>query len=162
MTLIPDTSVPEPLSETELAVILADIADLETKLADYIRSLTEQQRRALPKMGADSVEFVDNGERAIDFSLSYMARDFDPVLFKRALLLTKQLAPISLRLNSLARGVDDAEMVFGSIAYSDALEIYGALGPASKKDSKLVVFFNAMKTRFDKLRGKHTTPPPTN
>ncbi len=162
MTPIPNTSLPQPMTAALEAEIMADIADLETKLADYVRSLTEAQRRTIPKMGDESVEFVANGERSIDFSLAYMARDFDPVLFKRAFSLTKQLAPIGLRLESLARGVEDAEMIFGSIAYTDALEIYGALGPASKKDSRLVSFFDAMKTRFDKLRGKHTAPPPSN
>ena len=154
MQPIPDTTVPTPMTGALETEILDLLTQVETKLTPFLRSLTDEQRRGLPKMGPDSVDFVQNAEGAIDFKLDYMARDFDPQTFKNAFALTKQLLPIAQRLESLARGAGDADMLFGSIAYSDALEIYGALAPASKKDSGLLPFYDAMKARFDKLRGK--------
>ena len=159
MQPIPDVTIPAPMPPALEAEVLDLLTQVETRLAPFLRSLTDEQRRAMPKMGPDSVNFVQNGEGAIDFSLDYMARDFDPQLFKSAFALTKQLMPISQRLESLARGAGDADMLFGSIAYTDALEIYGAVGPASKKDSGLLPFYEAMKARFDKLRGKRKPAP---
>ena len=156
MQAIPDVTVPAPMPDAELAQVRALIAQLETLLAPYLRSLTDHQRLGLAKMGAESFSFVENAENAINYSTDYMARDFDEVVFKNAFVLAKQLAELNQRLEVLARGTADADMLFGSIAYSDALEIYGALGPASQKDSGLLVFYNAMKERFAKLRGKRT------
>lgn len=158
MQPIPDTTIPAPIPPEVMAEIDAALDTLETKLAPYLRSLTDEQRRGLPKMGEDSVEFVQNGERAIEHSLDYMPRSFEAEPFKNALQLAQQLAPVELRLQSLERGTEDGQMLFGSIAYSDALEIYGQLGAASKKDSALLPFYQAMQQRFAKLRGKRTAP----
>ena len=135
------------------AQILAKIGELETLLAPYLRSLTDAQRRGLAKMGPDSVSFVENAQSAIEYSLDFMPRDFDPDEFKNAFALTRQLEPIALRLESLARGAEDGDMTFGSVAYSDGLEIYTQISPASKKDSGLLPFYNNMKQRFEKQRG---------
>lgn len=109
-------------------------------------------------MGEDSVEFVRNGQSAIDTSLDYMPRSFDAETFKHSFTLASQMTPIALRLEGLARGADDGDFLFGSVAYSDALAIYAALGKASEADSRLLPFYQAMQTRFDKLRGKRTKP----
>jgi hypothetical protein len=153
-------SIPAPIPDATQAQILAKIGELETLLAPYLRSLTDIERRGLAKMGADSVSFVENGQSAIEHSLDFMPRDFDPNEFKNAFALTQQLEPIALRLESLARGAEDGDMTFGSVAYGDALEIYSQIGSASKKDSGLLPFYNAMKIRFDKQRGKRTPPTP--
>lgn len=158
MQPIPDTTVPEPIPAAVVAQINAKIAEIETDLAPYLRSLTNAQRVGLPKMGEDSVEFVQNGINAVNFSTDYLPRDFDETQFKNAFALTRQLAPIVQRLDSLARGADDAEFLFGSIAYTDALEVYSELGTASKKNSALLAFYDAMKIRFAKLRGKRPAP----
>ena len=159
MQAIPDVTVPAPMPAALQSEVNDLLSQLESKLEPYVRSLTVEQRHGLAKMGPDSVDFVQNGQNAVDFSMDYMARDFDEITFKNAFALTNQLTPIAQRLDSLARGADDADMLFGSIAYSDALEIYNALGSASKKDSGLVAFYDAMKVRFAKLRGKRTPTP---
>ena len=148
--------IPAPIPNPTLDQILALLAQLETLLAPYLRSLTDAERRAMAKMGPDSVSFVQNGQNAIDYSIDFMPRDFDPVEFKNAFALSQQLEPLAARLLSMARGVEDGEMVYGSIAYTEALEIYSQIGGASKKDSALLAFYNAMKARFDKLRGKRS------
>ena len=87
MQAIPDTSVPAPMTDALKSEVNDLLTQLETKLEPYVRSLTDEQRRGLAKMGPDSVDFVQNGQNAIDFNMDYMARDFDETIFKNAFAL---------------------------------------------------------------------------
>ncbi len=158
MINIPDTTVPPPMPPAARDDINAKLAELETLLAPYSRTLTDAERRGLAKMGPDSIGFVQNGETAINYSLNFMARDFDADRFRSAAALADQLNPVALRLAALAQGVNDGDMLFGSIAYTDALDIYGELPDAARRDSKLQPFLDAMRARFAALRGKRVTP----
>ena len=137
----------------------AALDTLETLSAAYVRSLTNAERASMPKMGNDSVEFVQNAINAVDHSLDFMPRSFEPEPLKINFKTAQQLSPFVMRLQSLARGLSDGEMFFGSLAYTAGLDVYDNLGKGAEKDSTLLAFYNAMKVRFFKLRGKQNPTP---
>lgn len=139
------------------AVILdvtTKLQQIRTALSPYLFTLTEEQRRVIPKMGDKTLAFVsktvDYTNSNPEFTPSYLLKqelddDFNAV---------SSLSPINNLLDQLQSDVDDTMMIAGSEAYVQSLIYYNAVRNAAATGQ------TAAKPIYDDLSNRFPGRPP--
>ena len=140
------------------AQILAKLNEAQALAAPYEFSLTPDQRRGGGKMGPESVSFVEAASAALAAKPDVMPRRFTDETIGETYAGNRTIAPLETLAESLARGLDDAQIQLGAIAYSQALDIYKQFSNEVKNDSSLQPYVDEMARRFEKLTGPRDKP----
>lgn len=154
------TNTPPKMPPAIAAQILAKLEEAQALAAPYEFSLTPDQRRGGAKMGFDSVSFVESAIAALAAKPDVMPRNFVDATIADTYEGNRTIGPLETSAESLARGLADAQMQLGVVAYDQALQIYSAFKSALKTDSSLQPYVDEMGQRFAKLQGPRPKPTP--
>jgi len=120
------------IPEADMQAVLAAIQTLQEKLQPCLVDLDAEDRRALPKMGAKTVDFVSK-------TLSYARANphlkpafVDIDEYGRDLDAVEVLRKLQQPLSQIADMVDDSLLLSGSEAYAAALAYYQSVKAAAK------------------------------
>jgi hypothetical protein len=120
---MPNTTISATLSTTNREIIMSAIATIKASLP-FLIDLTNEERKALPKMGDKSRAFVSKALEVAPQNPDFLPRSFDLDEMRKDVLLFEQLYPLLLSLNQLQELLEDTYVAVGSEAYSSALMVY--------------------------------------
>jgi hypothetical protein len=121
------------MPEEDMQAVLAALAVLQQKLVPNLIDLGVDDRRALPKMGAKSVDFVGKALKYARDNPELKPGFVDLDEFERDLSAVDALRALQRPLNKLADMVDDSVVLSGSEAYAAALSFYQATKNAARR-----------------------------
>jgi hypothetical protein len=131
--VMPYSNISATLSDADRDKILADLKDA-WNLLPFLINLTNDEKKALPKMGEKSVSFV---EKSLDYAQAnpkLVPPYLDPAELQKDVGLVKQLNPIYELLNQLYDALDGTYTAVGSEAYVESLSFYNTVRDASKRN----------------------------
>ncbi|MEH2077106.1 MAG: hypothetical protein V7K57_22360 [Nostoc sp.] len=111
------------LAPTERDAVLQAIATIKDKLP-FLIDLSNEERKALPKMGDKSRAFVSKALEVATQNPEFLPRSFDLEEMRKDVQLFEALYPVLLSLSQLQELVDDTFLAVGSEAYAAALQVY--------------------------------------
>ncbi|MCC5627069.1 hypothetical protein [Nostoc sphaeroides] len=111
------------LAPLERDAVLQAIATIKEKLP-FLIDLTNEERKALPKMGDKSRAFVSKALEVATQNPEFLPRSFDLDEMRKDVQLFEALYPVLLSLSQLQELVDDTSLAVGSEAYAAALQVY--------------------------------------
>lgn len=137
------------MDDTTLAEVKVAIRVLRTKLVPVLKTLGDQDRRELPRLGDKTAEFV---RKAFEYSglhpdlvpgyLDRSAFETDLGALARLRTLERELAPVSLAL-------EDSILLAGSEAYQAALLFYNHVKLAKRANQGAsAVVYDDLASRF--------------
>jgi hypothetical protein len=118
-----ESSASRSLSLQDREAIMNAIATIQTTMP-YLIDLTQEDRKALPKLGDGSVAFVRKATELAGQNSDFLPRSFDVGAMKQNFELWEQMAGVMLALNQLQELMDDTFVAAGSKAFTDALMVY--------------------------------------
>lgn len=157
---MPYQNISKTLTPLELTGLLTKVNDMKAVL-NFLINLTDEERRTIFKMGADSVSQVQ-------LALSYATNNpqFVPgyanlAEAKNDFQLHNDLQNVWGQVNALAEGIDDTRMAAGSEAMQFCLNFYASVKEASRRNvTGAEAIYNELKVFWDKP--EQNPPPPPN
>jgi hypothetical protein len=147
------------LTAEDRAAVLAALDTIAAKLP-FLRGLTAEERRSLPRMGDKSVAFVNQCLRAAQQNADLLpARSPVPAL-EQDLALLAELQTIAERVDQLDELLTDTTTALRSDAFVAALGIYGIL-KATGNAAGLDELRNQLSARFSRGGGTAEPAAPT-
>jgi hypothetical protein len=134
------------LKQSERDEVLQAIATIKDKLP-FLIDLTNEERKALPKMGDKSRAFVSKALEVATQNPEFLPRSFDLDEMRKDVQLFEALYPVLLSLSQLHELVDDTSLAVGSEAYAAALQVY-TYAKASGQGGGLETVVDEMGQRF--------------
>ncbi|MEH2137821.1 hypothetical protein [Nostoc sp.] len=134
------------LGQLERDAVLQAIATIKEKLP-FLIDLSNEERKALPKMGDKSRAFVSKALEVATQNPEFLARSFDLEEMRKDVQLFEALYPVLLSLSQLQELVDDTFLAVGSEAYASALQVY-TYAKASGQGAGLETVVEEMGQRF--------------
>ncbi|MDZ7961751.1 MAG: hypothetical protein RMY34_28395 [Aulosira sp. DedQUE10] len=134
------------LKQSERDEVLQAIATIKEKLP-FLIDLTNEERKALPKMGDKSRAFVSKALEVATQNPEFLPRSFDLDEMRKDVQLFEALYPVLLSLSQLQELVDDTSLAVGSEAYAAALQVYN-YAKASGQGGGLETVVDEMGQRF--------------
>jgi hypothetical protein len=133
MAIVLSNRISVAIPEEDLQAIVAALGVLQQKLVPHLVDLGAEDRRALPKMGAKSVDFVDKALKYARDNPELLPGFVDVDEFARDLGAVDALRGLQRPLNQIADMVDDSVVLSGSEAYAAALSFYQAAKIAARR-----------------------------
>ena len=120
------------IPDDDMHAIQAALQTLQDKLLPHLVDLNGDDRRAIPKMGAKTVDFVSKtfGYTQANLQLKPAFVDIDE--FSRDLAAVGTLRALQQPLDQIATLVDSSLLLAGSEAYAAALACYHSFKAAAK------------------------------
>ncbi|AFY45031.1 hypothetical protein [Nostoc sp. PCC 7107] len=134
------------LSQTDRDALLQAIATIKEQLP-FLIDLSNEERKALPKMGDKSRAFVSKALEVATQNPEFLPRSFDLDEMRKDVQLFEALYPLLLSLTQLQELVDDTSLAVGSEAYAAALQVYN-YAKASGQGGGLETVLEEMGQRF--------------
>jgi len=125
----------------------ACIGSIELNLPK-LSNLSDEERKAIPKMGDKTVAFVNKALEHAKHNTSVVPSFLDMAEFEKDVKAVNDLNQVLKPLKQLVEKLDDTTMLAGSEAYTAALTFYSALKGAAKAGVP------GMKTVFDDLQAR--------
>ncbi|BAY11202.1 hypothetical protein [Calothrix sp. NIES-2098] len=139
-------SISATLAQKQRDEVLQAIATIKEKLP-FLIDLTNEERKALPKMGDKSRAFVSKALEVATQNPEFLPRSFDLEEMRKDVQLFEALYPVLLSLSQLHELVDDTSLAVGSEAYAAALQVYN-YAKASGQGGGLETVVDEMGQRF--------------
>lgn len=111
------------LAQKDREALLQAISTIKEKLP-FLIDLSNEERKALPKMGDKSRAFVSKALEVATQNPEFLPRSFDLEEMRKDVQLFEALYPLLLSLTQLQELVDDTSLAVGSEAYAAALQVY--------------------------------------
>ncbi len=134
------------LAQSERDAVLQAIATIKEKLP-FLIDLTNEERKALPKMGDKSRAFVSKALEVATQNPEFLPRLFDLDEMRKDVQLFEALYPVLLSVTQFQELVDDTFLAVGSEAYAAALQVY-SYAKASGQGAGLETVVEEMGQRF--------------
>ncbi|MBD2451813.1 hypothetical protein H6G76_32780 [Nostoc sp. FACHB-152] len=134
------------LTVNDKEVLLQAITTIKEKLP-FLIDLSNEERKALPKMGDKSRAFVSKALEIATQNPEFLPRSFDLEEMRKDVQLYEALYPLLLALSQLQELVDDTSLAVGSEAYAAALQVY-SYAKASGQTGGLDTVVEEMGQRF--------------
>ena len=110
----------------DLKEILDAINFIDNKLSDLV-TLSHEEHDALPKTGADVINFVLDNLKDAEHNLETIPKNVDLDEIKKDVKLIHSIYKILNPLKQLEKKLEDSAMLAGSEAYLPSIAIYNAL-----------------------------------
>jgi hypothetical protein len=143
---MPTTQISATLTQKERDAVLQAISTIKEKLP-FLVDLSNEERKALPKMGDKSRAFVSKALEIATQNPEFLPRSFDLEEMRKDVQLFEALYPVLLALTQLQELVDDTSLAVGSEAYAAALQVYN-YAKASEQTAGLDAVVEEMGQRF--------------
>lgn len=137
------------LPEVDQESISTSLTDVEAKLS-FLISLSAVEAQKLIKMGSKSMDFVHDALLSAREHPEILPTSFDLAEYENDVALYDALQSIQIRINELAKKIDDTMRLVGSDSMNAALEVYGLLNLALKTNPSLKPTIDELKKRFAK------------
>jgi hypothetical protein len=146
---MPYQNISATVSDADVAAIKAAIATIQQKLP-FLISLTDAERKSLPKAGPNSLAFVEHAQTAADNNPTILPGSFDAAGFDSHVSLFATLTDINTSIAQLASEVDDTRLAVGSEAMDEARQVYEYVKAAVKKTPGLKPVADQLAERFQR------------
>ena len=144
---MPYQPITATVAPADVTAIKAAIATIQGKLP-FLISLTEAERKSLPKTGANSLSFVEHAQTAADNNPTILPGSFNAANFDSHVDLFATLTDINTSIAQLASSVDDTRMAVGSEAMNEARSVYEYVKSAAKNTPGLKPVADQLGERF--------------
>ncbi len=139
------------LTQADVDAVKTAINTINSKLP-FLITIDGQERLELVKLGAKSVDFVQDASAAVDNFPAIMPPSFDVAEYGKDSSLFKSLSEIKLLLDSLSEKVTNTYMAVGSEAMVASLEVYAYVQTAAPRTPGLQSVAEKLKERFKKTK----------
>jgi len=140
------------LSDADKAKALASIGEAK-KLLSFLITLSNDTRKKSRRMGAKSVEYVNQNLQAAQSFGSVIPGSVDVAEFAKDVALVNQLIPLRVEIASLLERLDDSILAAGSDAMIMADIVYAYLKTAARNNGAVKAAITDIGMRF-KGQGK--------
>ncbi|MGM9475024.1 hypothetical protein ACS5PU_01290 [Pedobacter sp. GSP4] len=113
--------------------VLKALQESKEALAPYLHALTDNERRALFKMGDKTIATVQKVKSYIETNPEFAPAYMDKAEFLKDEKVAAQLSPLNSLTEQLAADLNDTVMLAGSEALVSAMLYYGQVKEAYKK-----------------------------
>ena len=148
---MPYQPITATVAPADVTAIKAAIATIQQKLP-FLITLTDAERKSLPKAGSNSLSFVEHAQTAADNNPTILPGSFNAANFDSHVDLFATLTDINTSIAQLASSVDDTRMAVGSEAMNEARQVYEYVKSAAKTTPGLKPVADQLGERF-----QHTT-----
>jgi hypothetical protein len=145
-------NISESVASSDMQAIKDAIQVITTKLP-FLIALNTEEKRALVKLGAKSVEFVKDCNQVAQNYPNILPANFNKEELGKDSVLFEQLSEVQLLLNTLNEKVNDTTIAVGNEAMKASLTVYDYVKTASKNEPGLKSVAEQLKQRF-KGQGK--------
>jgi hypothetical protein len=149
------TSISATMTQANIDAVKAAIVTIGLQMP-FLLSLSEEERRALTKVGPKSVDFVQEAHNASVNFPGILPAVFDKVEYGKDTALFKALGEIKLLINSLNEKVNSTYMAVGAESMNGSLTVYELVRSASKNAPGLKSVSEELSKRF-KGQGKRAS-----
>lgn len=156
---MPYQPITATVPDADVATIKAAIATIQQKLP-FLISLTDQERKSLPKAGSNSLSFVEHAQTAAQNNPTILPGSFDATGFGSHVDLFAVLTDVNTSIAQLASEVDDTRMAAGSEAMKDARKVYDYVKAAVKATPGLKPVADQLAERFQHTSAAKTASTP--
>lgn len=147
------------IPEADLQIAKDALATIQTILSPYLKALSPEQRRELPKMGDGTVPFVS---KVVDYAESepnFLPPYTDVQEMKYDWEAVEHLMPLLRSVRQLQSNLNDTVLLAGSECYVSALSYYHSVKLAAKMNvTGAKVIHDDLRQRFEG-QGKVKTDP---
>lgn len=151
------TAIPDTVLKKALGYFQQGAAELRP----YLQALTPDERSAMLKMGAKTVDFVQKAYGYAQSNASFVPAFLDLDEFARDSEALAGLAPIQQLLDGLALDASSTAMLAGSDAYAAALVLYNNIKFLAKnKQPGAQAAYDDLSQRFPGNGGAGRPPKP--
>jgi len=145
------------LDDATLTEVKAAIGVLRTKLVPALKTLSDQDRRELPKLGDKTTEFVRKAYDYTSIHPDLVPGYLDRAAFKTDLDALGLLQSLERELAPVNNAVADSGLLAGSEAYQAALLFYNNVKVAKKVNlGSAATVYEDLSTRFPGAPTKRT------
>lgn len=130
-----------------------------SELLPFLITLTSEERQSLYKMGAKSLDFVNDCQLVAQNYPNILPASFDTEEFAKDTKLAKSLSEVNLLVDVLASQINDTAMAVGSEAMNTSLQVYDYVKTASKREAGIKTVAEQLKTRFKEQGKKNKNKP---
>jgi hypothetical protein len=148
---MPYQPITATIAPADITAIKAAIATIQQKLP-FLITLSDAERKSLPKAGANSLSFVEHAQTAAGNNPTILPGSFNAANFDSHVDLFAVLTDINTSIAQLASSVDDTRMAVGSEAMNEARQVYEYVKSAAKITPGLKPVADQLGERF-----QHTT-----
>lgn len=134
------------LTPTDREAVMTAVTTIKQKLP-FLIDLTQEERKALPKLGDKSRAFVAKALEVAAQNSDFLPRSFDLEEMRKDVDLFEALYPMIMALTQLQELLDDTYTAVGSEAYAAALQVY-TYAKASGQGSGLEAVVDELGQRF--------------
>jgi len=120
------------LSPEDKQKVMEAIATIHA-LMPYLKSLSKQQRKRLPKLGSRGRGFIVRMADLTKQHADLLPRSFDPEAFLRDAEFFKDMEEITIALTDLTEQSRDSTCAIGSDLYKDSLTVYSTAKISGKE-----------------------------
>jgi hypothetical protein len=137
------------IPEEDMALIEAAITTLKEKLLPYLKTLSTEESRQLPKVGDKSIAFVAKTLEYCKSNPELVPRFLDVKEFIADVRAMEILRLYYATLLQITDSLSDSIIMAGSDAYAAALMFYNTVQYAAKtKEPKAATIFEDLSNRF--------------
>jgi hypothetical protein len=130
--VMPYKEISATVTDANIQTIKDAIAAIEAVLP-FLLTLTDEERKALFKVGPERLSFVQNAGQAAQDNPNILPQTFDTAGFESAVALFTTLTEINTLIKQLSSKIDDTRMDVGVQAMDGASDVYSYVKTAAAK-----------------------------
>jgi hypothetical protein len=146
------------MSEEDVTAVLNDLLAIKARMP-FLIGLTDEERRAMPKVGDRDRAFIDKAFEVVGKVADYLPASFKVEEMQKDMALMDALSPIILEISQLAQKLADTYALAASEAYAAALLIYRYAKDA-KSIEGLTAALDNLSQRFERRTVRETDGEP--
>jgi hypothetical protein len=146
------------MSEEDVTEVLKDLLAVKARMP-FLLGLSEEERRAMPKVGDRDRAFIDKAYEVAGKVADYLPASFKLDEMHKDMALMDALSPIILEISQLAQKLADTYALAASEAYAAALLIYRYAKDAKSVEG-LTAALDNLSQRFERRTVRETDGEP--
>ena len=143
-------------TDAQKTAVITKIADVKT-LLPFLVSLTNEERKALRKMGPKSVDYVRQSLEGAKAFPDELKKSFNTLEMDKDYILINNLLGVQVACQALLELINDTLMAGGIDAMEAADEVYASLKLSAKGNANVKTMVDKIAERF-KGQGKASAP----